>query len=138
MLRIRTERLLLRDFLPGDRLSYQADPRYLEHYEETPDEAAIRAQARAWASEEPRLRYQLAVVLEGQLIGCVGARGDEGGCFELGAELDPGHWGRGYATEAMRGLLDWLGPRVRALSAETAPGNERAHRLAARFGVLTR
>jgi [ribosomal protein S5]-alanine N-acetyltransferase len=58
-----------------------------------------------------RARVQLAVTLAstGELIGNVGLRRDraEEPVADHGYEIAPEHWGRGYATEASRALLDW-------------------------------
>lgn len=45
-----------------------------------------------------------------QLIGCTGARWNtqSNRCMELGYWLDDAHWGQGYATEAVRGLVAYL------------------------------
>jgi RimJ/RimL family protein N-acetyltransferase len=59
--------------------------------------------------QEPRLKFQFAVTLKstGQLIGNCGVRRDALGAFEgdIGYELDPDHWNKGYATEAARAVL---------------------------------
>jgi RimJ/RimL family protein N-acetyltransferase len=111
-----TERLLLREFTTQDChavFAYQADPQYLryspwtqrrrEHVERLVQEC-IR-----WQSEQPRSKFQLALVLRTthQLIGTCGIRMARGHAqeAELGYELHPDHWGRGYATEAARHML---------------------------------
>jgi ribosomal-protein-alanine N-acetyltransferase len=61
-------------------------------------------------SDEPsRIKFQLAVTLQSshRLIGNCGIRleapdAHEGG---IGYELDPDHWGQGYATEAARAIV---------------------------------
>lgn len=64
-----TKRFLLRDFVELDRspfLDYQSDPRNQIFYE--PSEASSENSTRlfdtfcTWASEHPRLNYQLAIV----------------------------------------------------------------------------
>jgi [ribosomal protein S5]-alanine N-acetyltransferase len=113
---IRTERLLLREFASEDWpavLAYQRDPRYLRFY---PDTGRTEADARDFVGrfidqqrEAPRTRFQLAVTLagSGELIGNVGVRrtAPEARVADLGFEFSPGHWGRGYATEAARAML---------------------------------
>src|SRR5262249_10599790 len=58
----------------------------------------------AQRQEQPRLKFQLAVVLKSEdwLIGNCGVRVNDPGLREgnIGYELDSRHWGRGYATEA--------------------------------------
>jgi [ribosomal protein S5]-alanine N-acetyltransferase len=80
-----TKRFLLRDFVELDRspfLDYQADPRSQIFYE--PSEASPENSARLfetfcmWASSQPRLNYQLAIVQQREpyaLVGCCGLRG---------------------------------------------------------------
>ncbi len=113
---LRTPRLLLRDFVPGDWpavLAYQQDPRYLRYYawtERTPEAVQefvgwFLAQQQA----QPRLKFQFAVTLAatGELIGNCGVRKESADALEasLGYELAPDHWGKGYATEAARAVL---------------------------------
>ena len=111
-----TERLRLREFEPGDWpavLAYQSDPRYLRYYEwtdRTPE--AVKAFVQmflAQQQEQPRLKFQLAVVLKssGQLIGNCGIRLKSPDTHEgdIGYELSPEHWGHGYATEAARAIV---------------------------------
>lgn len=111
-----TDRLVLRDFVESDWpavLAYQNDPRYLRLYawtERTPDD--VRAFVGRFLDQQletPRLKYQLAVVLraDGNLIGNVGIRmpAADSHAAEIGYELDPQHWGRGYASEAARAIV---------------------------------
>jgi RimJ/RimL family protein N-acetyltransferase len=113
---IRTERLLLREFEDGDWpavLAYHRDPRYQRFYElSDPSDEDARSFVRmftGWRMEEPRCRFQLAVTLAdtGELIGNVGVRKalPDSRVAETGYELNPAHWGRGYATEAARAML---------------------------------
>lgn len=111
-----TERLLLRDFIKSDWeavLAYQQDPLYLRYNEwtsRTPDE--VRAFVQMFLDhqkQEPRIKFQFAVTLKpsGQLIGNCGLRRDSEEAHEadIGYELDPRFWGKGYATEAARAVL---------------------------------
>lgn len=112
----RTERLLIREFAPEDAtavLAYHRDPRYQRFY---PDGEHSEETARAfvqrfldWQSEAPRTRFQWAAVLPGtgELVGNCGIRRDAADAHEadIGFELAPEHWGRGYATEMGRWLL---------------------------------
>ena len=109
---IRSERLFLRPGWPED---------WAELYERIADEGIVRNLAKApWPYEpgharefaarpqEPRTPHFL-VTLPGahgaELVGCVGLAPDETGATELGYWIARGHWGRGYATEAVRGVL---------------------------------
>lgn len=115
-MRIETERLVLREFVVDDWqsvLAYQREPRYLRYYPwegRTDNEVRQFVQTFVdWQAEEPRRRWQLAVMLrpDGPVIGNVGLRRKVENDFEadIGYELAPQHWGKGYATEAVRALL---------------------------------
>lgn len=111
-----TPRLLLRDFAAGDWpavYAYQRDPRYLRLYEwtdRTPDE--VRAFVQMFIdqqADQPRRRFQLAVTLapSGEVIGNCGIRLSAAGSHEaeIGYEIAPDQWGRGYATEAVAEII---------------------------------
>jgi RimJ/RimL family protein N-acetyltransferase len=113
---IRTNRLYLREFVEADWpavLAYQSNPDYLRYY---PWETRTRRDVQAfvqrlvnWQQEQPRKKYQLAIVLlaEKQLIGNCGVRLEQSDSqeAELGYEISPDHWGRGYATEAAGAMV---------------------------------
>ena len=111
-----TARLLLRDFAAGDWpavYAYQRDPRYLRLYEwtdRTPDEVQAFVQMFIdQQTEQPRTRFQLAVTLResGEVIGNCGIRLSAAGSHEaeIGYEIAPDQWGRGYATEAVAEII---------------------------------
>lgn len=117
-MRIITDRLVLREFAAddwADVLAYQRDPRYLRFYpwsERT--EGDVRDFVRMFVEqqrEEPRRRFQLAITLpdSGLLVGTCGIRRKPESDWEadIGFELAPEHWGRGYATEAARAMVDF-------------------------------
>lgn len=138
---IRTPRLLLREFVPGDLpalAAYHADPRYREFYARADlrpgHEAELLSVFLRWARECPRKNYQLAITRGGELIGCGGVRTSRSP--ELGLELAPRWWGRGYAAEAAHALLRFgfedLG--VAEIRGTSAIGNTRVERLVRRLG----
>jgi RimJ/RimL family protein N-acetyltransferase len=114
---LRTERLVLREIRSDDWpavLAYHRDPRYLRYYAWTEDrsEAEVRAfvdMLAALQHEQPRRKFQLAITLPGDdtLIGNCGIRRKDANDFEgdIGYELNPEHWGCGYATEAARTMV---------------------------------
>jgi [ribosomal protein S5]-alanine N-acetyltransferase len=119
-----TGRLVLRELVDRDWapvLAYQQKPEYLRYYEWTSRTAQdVRRFVRMFVDQQreaPRLRFQLAVTLRdtGALIGNCGIRRKALGAPEadIGYEIDPAWWGRGYATEAagavMRFGFDQLG-----------------------------
>jgi ribosomal-protein-alanine N-acetyltransferase len=116
---LHTARLILREFVPADWravLAYERDPRYLRYYEWTersPDEVQRFVQMFLNQQvERPRRKFQLAMTLKegGQLIGNCSIRQSAAGAHDadIGYEVSPDHWGRGYATEAARDGSVWL------------------------------
>lgn len=149
-MKIVTKRFLLRDFVDSDRypfLDYQTDSRSQIFYE--PSKANPENLTRLfetfcmWASEQPRLNYQLAIVQRREpnvLIGCCGLRGKgrDAGEMELGIELAPSYWGRyAYAIEVGRAMLDFgfKELRLEAISGSTISANVRIARLAEWIGA---
>ncbi|HWK90222.1 MAG TPA: GNAT family N-acetyltransferase, partial [Longimicrobium sp.] len=115
---LHTDRLLLRDFGEDDwraMHAYQNAPGFLDFDPRRMvgelDACAQVDRFVGWAAERPRTRVQLAIVPRGggPVIGNVGLRRDGDGwpVADMGYELDPAHWGRGYALEAARALLGW-------------------------------
>ena len=147
MLTIQTDRLLLRDFrltdLPAytNLLAHPASQQFSSEGDTRPEKAEeLLRLFLAWSEERPRLRLQLAVVLPSQdMIGSVGIRVvsmlERQGSF--GCELDPCHWGRGYAREAGRAMIEYgfreLG--LHRIYAETLEENVAAIGLAEGLGM---
>jgi RimJ/RimL family protein N-acetyltransferase len=146
---LRTPRLVLREFTAEDwsaTHAYQQDPRYLRYYDR---DGVSERQAQAfiysfilWQGEVPRIRTQLAITLagSGELIGNVGLRREEADApmADLGYELSPTHWGRGFATEAARAMVDmgfgtW--ERLYRIHAHCITENEASARVLTRIGL---
>jgi ribosomal-protein-alanine N-acetyltransferase len=115
---INTDRLILREFTTDDWpdvLAYQRDPRYIRFYAWTDrTEAEVRDFVQTFLDQQavrPRREYQLAITLPdtGRLIGNCGIRRKPANDWEadIGFELAPEYWGRGYATEAARAIVDF-------------------------------
>lgn len=139
---ITTPRLLLRDDaadeLPAVR-AYGAEPRAREFYgpgEGRPDQVrALLATFPTWAAAAPRENYQLAVARRAapaEVIGAAGLRrtGLPAGEAELGLELAPARWCRGYAAEAARAMLahGFTAWGLTAVRGETVSTNARVTR----------
>jgi ribosomal-protein-alanine N-acetyltransferase len=146
---LRTPRLVLREFTAEDWATthaYQQDPRYLRYYDR---ERVTEREAQAfvymfilWQGEQPRIRTQLAITLAGtsELIGNVGLRreGPDEPLADMGYELSPTHWGRGFATEAVRAMVDmgfgtW--PGLHRIHAHCIAENEASARVLLRAGL---
>lgn len=123
-LRFLTERLVLREFRESDweaihRYQRRADfLRYSSWNERTEEDAREFVERFIdWRSESPRYRFQLAITLAGddEAIGNVGIRLSAPGssAADLGFELSPDYWGRGYATEAARRMLGFAFEELR-------------------------
>jgi RimJ/RimL family protein N-acetyltransferase len=113
-----TERLRLREITAEDWpavLAYQSDPLYLRYNpweERTPE--AVRAFLGRFIDQQhdlPRTMFHLAITrrADGELIGLAGLRRKDIGAWtaEIGYELAPWEWGKGYATETARYLLSY-------------------------------
>jgi RimJ/RimL family protein N-acetyltransferase len=115
-MRLETARLHLREFVPDDWAAmhaYWRQPLYQRYNPEWADPAAkVRELVAAFVAaqaERPRRAWQLAIepAAGGGLIGNCGLRVNDPARREgnLGYELSPAEWGKGYATEAARALL---------------------------------
>lgn len=138
-------RIVLREFEAADTPAFEAilaDPRHHEHSgpdEREPVHARRLVESfQSWARESPRRNYQLAVTLDGALIGSCGLRGHgrPEGEAEFGLGLAADTWGRGYGREAARLLLDYgFGAlELRAVVGISVSANERVSRLVERLG----
>jgi RimJ/RimL family protein N-acetyltransferase len=94
--------------------------------------ATLRAQQAGWAAQleaDPHLAgwsaWYIVQVSEPVLVGSIGFAGrpDGEGAVECGYAMVSRFQRRGYATEAMGGLIDWAfgHPEVRRIGAQTLP-----------------
>ncbi len=147
-MQLETERLTLREFTQSDWtavLAYQNDPRYLRYYHWTErtaeDVQAFVQMFLNYQDERPRRVYQFAVVNknQGQIIGNCGIRVNDPDLREanIGYELDPSYWGKGYATEAAAEILRFgfveLG--MHRIWAETIANNTGSVRVLEKLGM---
>lgn len=113
-----TARLTLREFREDDWQpihAYWSDPRYQQLYPEQVDpESVVRelvGKFVAAQTQEPRRSRQLAILNpeDGRVIGNCGIRINNPELREanIGYELNPDFWGRGYATEAARAMVEF-------------------------------
>jgi RimJ/RimL family protein N-acetyltransferase len=147
--RLATDRLVLREFESDDwraLLAYQADPRYLRYYPWSTREAAavqeLVGHFVARRADTPRRMFQLAMTLPAEafrLIGSCGLRVNDAEQREgnIGYELDPAYWGRGYATEAGRAMLAFGFERLdlHRIWAECVADNRASARVLEKLGM---
>lgn len=112
---IRTERLLLREFVRDDLEAlhaFSSDPRVTRYLFFGPRDADSSASyldgLLASQRELPRTRFELAVEESnsGRLIGACDLSLIESGVVDLGYMLGHSDWGKGYATELALALAD--------------------------------
>ena len=112
---VRTPRLALRDFTSADFdaiLAYSADPRVTKYLFFGPrDEITTQeylAELLASQRERPRWRFELAVeeTASGRVIGACDLSLVEPNVMDLGYMLETSSWGKGFATEIARHLLE--------------------------------
>jgi RimJ/RimL family protein N-acetyltransferase len=101
-------------------------------------EAFVRAVDNG-ASPGPYGVYQLVRSGDGLVIGDIGFHGppDGDGAVTVGYGLAPGARGQGYATEALRAVLDWAleQPEVARVEADTTHANLPSQRVMERAGM---
>ncbi len=141
---IRTERLVLRRFEPGDRatfLAYRRHPdvaRYQSWDTDYSDDAAdsFFAEMTTAAVWRPGSWFQIAIEHDGVHIGDVAFWPDPGGGeVEIGYSLHPDHQGHGFASEAVTALLRALREQgVRTVVAGCDLDNAPSARLLERLG----
>ena len=147
---LRTDRLLLRDWSVTDAEAalkvYGHDDvtRWLTYeLERIPDTAAMRVVLQGWTAGQHDAtpgtgRWALVLLDGGALIGGIALlptpvpEVD----VEIGYQLAPEYWGRGYVTEAARALARWAFQHsLVELFALVAPDNTRAAATARRIGM---
>ena len=115
-MKITTARLVLREFVEEDwidMLAYQQKQDYLRYYEwherRAGDVRDLVALFLKYQQDVPRYKFQFAVTSKaaGSLIGSCGIRkaSPKGHEAEIGFEINPDYWGRGYATEAAETIV---------------------------------
>ena len=115
---IDTQNLQLRDFKQTDWQEvqeYSSDPEVVRFMEWGPNSREQTMdfvdRARESARKKPRLTYELAVILraENKLIGAAGIRVApyDNQQADLGYCYNRNYWGKGFATEACKSLIDF-------------------------------
>ncbi|HKR52411.1 MAG TPA: GNAT family N-acetyltransferase [Pseudonocardiaceae bacterium] len=146
---LRTDRVLVRDWSVTDAEAalkiYGHDDvsRWLPELARIPDTAAMRVVLQGWAAEQNDMvpgtgRWALVLIEGGALVGGITLlpmpvpEAD----VEIGYQLAPEYWGRGYITEVARELARWAFQHsLVELFALVAPHNTRAATTARRVGM---
>jgi RimJ/RimL family protein N-acetyltransferase len=80
--------------------------------------------------------FAILLASSGEFLGSIGLGGPRERCY-LGYWIGRQYWNRGYATEAVRGLIEyarWLG--IPSLEADTFPNNPASARVLAKTGFV--
>ena len=136
-----TERLLLRPLTPEDTdavFAWCSDPkvnRFMVYPLYRDPEAVTR-----WLKQlagQPGLVFGLVLADTGQLIGSGGISRTEDGAWDFGYNLLPAYWGRGYAAEAMRRIIDYVHDELggRRFTAHHAVANPASGRVLVKCGL---
>jgi RimJ/RimL family protein N-acetyltransferase len=135
---IRTDRLVLRRARAEDAQAMHAimsDPLAMRYWS-TPPHADL-AETERWIASTidpgPRPGDDFMVTLDGAVIGKLGAWK----LPEIGFLIDPAHWGRGYASEALAAFIERrrrLGSTE--LTADVDPRNHSSLKLLERHGFI--
>jgi ribosomal-protein-alanine N-acetyltransferase len=107
-----TARLSFRTWRDDDlalALALFGDPRVTALVGGPFDEAAVRGRLAAKIATQRDLGFQYWPIFlhDGSFVGCCGLKPRGERVHELGFYVLPAHWGRGYATEAARGVIDF-------------------------------
>lgn len=146
---LRTPRLVLRRFRPDDLeplLSFHSDPEAVRYVPYPPrDRDAVAAvlerkvTSTGWRQEGDLLELAVARADDGTLVGdlLLALRSVEHETVEVGYIFAPAHGGQGFATEAVRALLDLAFDRLgaRRVTARVDARNLPSRRLLERLGL---
>ncbi|MGH9518828.1 MAG: GNAT family N-acetyltransferase [Terriglobales bacterium] len=148
---LRTERLWLRGWRPGDLEAFcrlNADPEVMRYFPRVLTEEESRAEAARIAAHFERHAFGVwAVEIPGvgEHAGFVGIsvpafEAHFTPCVEIGWRLAPEYWGRGFATEAARAVLEFGFGRLglEEIVAFTVPANTRSRRVMEKLGMRCR
>jgi [ribosomal protein S5]-alanine N-acetyltransferase len=144
MIILQTERLIIRNFTPGDWRSlhelicqYQSSEGAAYDYPWPTAPEEIRRTTEWFATGDSYLAVCLRET--GQLIGFVSLSPEQGeadSAYSLGYVFDSDHHGKGYATEACRAVIGHAfgAPEVDRVASGTAAANHPSRRLLERLG----
>lgn len=108
---INTERLVIRSFRTTDAedvFEWRSDPEVNKFMPYPCDESVneVRQRIEEWIADGDK--YAIELCETGKVIGDITLeRTDEDEAYEVGYNINRSFWRKGYATEALKGLLDW-------------------------------
>jgi len=133
---IRTKRLSLSPCSPArmkEKRDNETDPHLKRAYGEMLLGMESHPESPEWYAD-----WDIVLLATGEVIGGAGFKGGPGetGEVDVGYGIDPPFQNQGLMTEALGGLVSWAlcQPGVRAVVAETEPGNEASVRVLAKNG----
>jgi [ribosomal protein S5]-alanine N-acetyltransferase len=135
---LRTERLVLRRARYDDVAAMHrimSDPIAMRYWSSPPHETLDETERwiASMVEADPALSDDFIVTLDGKLIGKFGAWK----LPEFGFLIDPGHWGKGYANEAMAAFIEHRRQQgAIELTADVDPRNLASIQLLARHGFV--
>ncbi len=124
---IRTERLLLRGFVPGDWKDLlevaidKASTPYANYDHQFPTSEAEVKKIADWLAGGADF-WAVCELSTKRVIGYIHLGGEKAKEVDLGYDLHSGYWGKGYATEACTALIDYAfnGLSVERITSATA------------------
>ena len=142
---LRTPRLLLRPFRPGDVdevFNYSNDPEWAEHLIASVPQPYTRRHAEELIArrivESSEAQPCWAIALDGTCIGSIRLTTDPShAAGELHYALARTHWGRGFMPEAAGAVVDWAFRQrgLAKISARTYTPNTRSSRVMEKLGM---
>lgn len=108
---INTERLLIRPFSISDAedaFEWRSDPEVNRFMPYPCDENVeeLRQRIEEWIADNDK--YAIVLKETGKVIGDISVEWcEKDKAYEIGYNINRSFWRRGYATEALRGVLDW-------------------------------
>lgn len=141
---LRTARLLLRPFQPGDvadALAYRNDPEFARYLPHVPQPFTLRDAEEFVTRNITEPWHELptfAVVVDDHVIGTVNLEIDHAARRAmLGYAIARAHWGRGIATEGATAACEWAfaAHDLAEIWASTQVANVRSQRVMAKLGM---
>jgi len=143
---LETDRLRLREMTPDDvtsLLKHLGNPEVVRFIDTQP--IKTRQQADEWLrwmgsffSAKDGLRWGVTLKSDGTFIGSAGLHGwnREVRYAEIGYDIAQAHWGNGYATEVVQGIIDFGFNRMmlNRIEADVVSGNDASMRVLEKIG----